>query len=217
MEPRAADLPAAGPLPRGRHRLTREQVAASQRDRLLQGMIDAVAGKGYVRTSVADVLKRARVSRETFYEHFADKQDCFLAAYALAADLMVAVVTDAPRRPGDTPLDLFDHALTAYLDALAADAARSRTFLLEIYAVGPDATAYRFAVQRRFVRLIADALREDPRWQALPDPDFTGLMLVGGIASMVSGKVASGEHADLPALRVPILDHVRRLLDATRR
>ncbi|WP_067490453.1 hypothetical protein [Actinomadura hibisca] len=128
---------------------------------------------------------------------------------------MIDVVASAAEEPVSAPLARFDRMLAAYLDGLAADAARSRTFLLEIYAVGPDATAHRFAVQRRFVELIAEALHEDPRWQALPDPDFTGLMLVGGIASLVSGKVATNEHTDLPTLRTPILAHVSSLLDAT--
>src|SRR3954470_22993998 len=68
-------------LPRGRHRLTREEVQTSQRERMLLSMAEAASVKGYAKTTVADVIKRARVSRETFYEHFSDKEDCFLAAY----------------------------------------------------------------------------------------------------------------------------------------
>src|SRR2546426_10159859 len=77
----AAANPELAVLPRGRHSLSREQVRASQRARMLRAMVDAVAQKGYASTSVADVIGGARASRETFYEHFANKQDCFLAAY----------------------------------------------------------------------------------------------------------------------------------------
>ena len=130
-------------LPRGRHHLTREQVAASQRDRLLLGMTQVVGEKGYARTSVADVLKRAHVSRETFYEHFTDKQACFLAAYEAAADRIIGVVTDAASAH-DQPLMLrLESALCAYLRELAADAGAARTLLLEIYAAGPAATSLR--------------------------------------------------------------------------
>lgn len=113
------------PLPRGRHRLSREQVVSSQRLRMLAAMAAAAAAAGYVRTSVAEVLRRARVSRETFYEQFADKEDCFLAAY-------------------DTGVEL---TLAAYLRALADRPDFARTFLIEIYAVGPPALARRAQLQ----------------------------------------------------------------------
>src|SRR3954463_3168983 len=68
-------------LPRGRHAAPREVVAESQRERLLVAMADAVAEKGYAHAAVADVIERAGVSRRTFYEHYANKEECFLAAY----------------------------------------------------------------------------------------------------------------------------------------
>ena len=72
---------AAQTLPRGRHRLPREAVVQSQRERLLRAMAEVMADKGYARTSVADVLRVAHVSRETFYEQFASKEDCFMSAF----------------------------------------------------------------------------------------------------------------------------------------
>ncbi|TYK50862.1 TetR/AcrR family transcriptional regulator [Actinomadura decatromicini] len=200
-------------LPRGRHHLTREQVSASQRERMLQGMTDAVGEKGYARTSVADVLKRAHVSRETFYEHFTDKQACFLAAYQAAADRIVGVVNDALADTGVPVMGRLEAALRGYLRELAADGGAARTFLLEVYAAGPAAAALRFRVQRGFVELIAGLLIEDERFRAQPDPEFACGMLIGGIASMVTGKVALGEHATLPKLCAPILAHVSALLD----
>ncbi|TDC92956.1 TetR/AcrR family transcriptional regulator [Actinomadura sp. 7K507] len=200
-------------LPRGRHHLTREQVAASQRDRLLQGMTQAVGEKGYARTSVADVLKRAHVSRETFYEHFADKQACFLAAYEATAARFMGVVNDA-LAARDQPLMLrLEEALRAYLRELAADGGAARTFLLEIYAAGPAGTSLRYAVQRGFVEIVGGLLAEDERFRSLPDPQFACRMLVGGVASLVTGKVAMGQHAALPKLCAPILAHFASLLD----
>ena len=67
-------------LPRGRHAATREIVWTSQRERLLEAMAGVVADKGYARVAVADVIDHAGVSRKTFYEHFANKEACFLAA-----------------------------------------------------------------------------------------------------------------------------------------
>lgn len=70
----------AVPLPRGRHKLPRQQVLDSQRERLVNGMLDLVLERGYAATSIAAVVTRARVSRGTFYEFFEDKEACFLAA-----------------------------------------------------------------------------------------------------------------------------------------
>lgn len=67
------------PLPRGRHGLSRKAVRRSQRGRLLQAMMELVAQHGYAATTVPEVVARARVSRNAFYEFFADKEACFLA------------------------------------------------------------------------------------------------------------------------------------------
>ncbi len=76
-------------LGEGPARLSAGEVAASQRRRMLAAMVAAVAEKGYVATAVADVTKRARVSRATFYEQFEDKADCFVAAVAACVDQIV--------------------------------------------------------------------------------------------------------------------------------
>src|SRR5919201_6795907 len=100
-------------LPRGRHRLSREEVIASQRGRMLAAMAEVVAQKGYARTTVADVLSRARVSRETFYEQFSDKEDCFLAAYDFSVEAMLEAITDAVGDAPAEPFARFESALTA--------------------------------------------------------------------------------------------------------
>ncbi|NGZ99893.1 TetR/AcrR family transcriptional regulator [Nocardioides sp. W3-2-3] len=75
-------------LPRGRHGLSRAEVQAAQRERIFTAMADAMAERGYVATPVAEIIRRAGVSRETFYQQFASKQDCFLAAYDWATDAL---------------------------------------------------------------------------------------------------------------------------------
>ena len=81
-------------LPSGYTGLPRELVAASQRQRLLHGVTATVARKGYGPTTIADITRGARVSRDTFYEQFANKEACFLAAYdGLARELLDVMVT----------------------------------------------------------------------------------------------------------------------------
>ena len=90
-------------LPRGRHGIPREEVLASQRGRMLVAMTEAVAERGFAKVTVADVIRRAGVSRETFYQHFSDKDDAFLAALDGAAQLLagrlVDVIGGRRRRP----------------------------------------------------------------------------------------------------------------------
>src|SRR3954467_6268439 len=90
-------------LPRHDATTWRAQAAASQRDRLLVGTAEAVVQRGYSNTRVADVIAAAGVSRRSFYEHFRDLEDCFLATYdrgvrVLAAELGTAITEPAAER-----------------------------------------------------------------------------------------------------------------------
>src|SRR6187402_117268 len=84
----AAELLAGGEgqFPSGIRSLPSDLVRAVQRERLLAAMLRATAQLGYREVSVQDVLDRAGVSRPTFYEHFENKEDCFLAAFETTAD-----------------------------------------------------------------------------------------------------------------------------------
>src|SRR5438067_10568100 len=89
--------PAIPGLPSGYTGIPRELVEASQRQRLLHGVTAAVARKGYGATTIADITAQAGVSKKTFYEHFADKLSCFLAAYDLGSTAMLRAVNDSSR------------------------------------------------------------------------------------------------------------------------
>ena len=78
MQLRPPDL---APLPRGPHRLARSEVAASQRGRLMTAMAELMADGGYGAVTIGELARRAGVSRSAFYENFADKETCLLAAY----------------------------------------------------------------------------------------------------------------------------------------
>src|SRR5215472_18473993 len=84
-------------LPRGRSRLPAPEVRASQRERLQRAVIAAVAESGYADVTVADIVRRARVSRVAFYAHFRGKEDCFLAATREGGQLMADRVVAATR------------------------------------------------------------------------------------------------------------------------
>src|SRR3954454_25305249 len=89
------------PLPRGPHGLERDVVLASQRGRMLGAMAEAVASTTYAGTTVADVVAGAVVTRKTFYEHFRDKDECFLAAFDEGVDMVLEPIADARRAQHD--------------------------------------------------------------------------------------------------------------------
>lgn len=198
------------PLPRGRHRLSRDQVVGSQRIRLLRALAEVMAEKGYARTSVADVLRRARVSRETFYELFDSKEDCFMSAFEEAYGHLSAAIAAAPGDgepgAGGAAIERLSVVLEHYLGALAADPATARVFLIEVYAAGPAAIERRQALQRELVDAIAGlvgAARKEDR--------FAVEALLAAVVSLVTSRLAVGDAAGLRDLHAPILDLVCRL------
>ncbi|MCX5045121.1 TetR/AcrR family transcriptional regulator [Aldersonia sp. NBC_00410] len=205
--------PTATQLPRGRHGLTRAEVVRSQRDRILLAMAEAMAEKGYPSTSVADVLRRARVSRETFYQQFSSKEDCFRAAYARAVEVVMrgivgtGLVGEGPTDSGADTVDpaRLERLLGAYIDALADEPAFARLFLVEVYAAGREVLARRAELQDGFVELIVSILRARTAEQR-----FACQTLAAAISSMVTAKIAVGDVDGLRALRSPLVDMVRR-------
>jgi AcrR family transcriptional regulator len=198
------------PLPRGRHRLTRDDVRRSQYERMVAAMTAAVADKGYAATSVADVLRGAGVSRETFYQQFNDKLDCFMSAFEAAGARLLGRMEEAARGRGpdggggDEPLDRFARGLDAYLDALAVtDRAVARVFLVEVNAAGPDAMRRRAALQGRFVDGMAEVLGvRSERGR------FACEMYVAAVSSLVTIPLIDDDAEALRRLRDPILDLV---------
>ena len=101
----------------------------TQRARMLDAMTWAVAEKGYPNVTVADVVGRAGVSRRTFYEHFDDRLDCFLAAYETGADAVIAEISDQlrPLRDGNGMTRLRTSGTVAARALAACGALRCRS------------------------------------------------------------------------------------------
>lgn len=193
-------------LPRGRHQLTRTQVADAQRDRMMLALADAMTEKGYVNTTVADVLSRAGVSRETFYQQFSSKLDCFMHTFDAAAEVLFAHVGDVSGGSG-SPHERFELLFSRYLETLAAEPAYARLFLVEVYAAGPAAIERRAAMQARIVDALADVLEIDSERDR-----FACQMVVAAVSAMVTVPLVARDLDALRALHAPVLDFVRRAL-----
>ncbi|AXB41765.1 TetR/AcrR family transcriptional regulator [Amycolatopsis albispora] len=191
-------------LPSGRHHLSRDEVVGVQRARMLRAAAEVMAEHGYPGTTVAAVIKRAGVSRETFYQQFPNKQACFVAALEGAIDLLASAVE--PVSAG-SPLERFDRFLGAYLGALAENPALARLFLIETYAAGPEAMRRRLELQQHFVELLVVTFgARSPRER------FACQALVGSIVSLVTARFVEGDVEGLAGLREPIAGLARDLL-----
>jgi len=195
-------------LPRGRHPLSREQVESDQRIRILLAVAESMAEQGYVATPVADVIRTAGVSRETFYRLFDDKLDAFLAAFDVAGELLVEVMRSAVHSEG-TPIERVERALGAYLDTIAASPGYARLFLIEVYAAGPAAMQRRHDVQA----LIGDELA-DVFGARTAASRFAGQTVVASVSAMLVGPLVAQDSDAIVALGPRVLELVRRMYEA---
>jgi AcrR family transcriptional regulator len=190
-----------GPLPSGRHSLTRETVLASQRGRLLDAMAQAVAEHGYGSTTIAHVVSRAGVSRKTFYDHFSDKSDCFLAMYDTGIVFLLQRVSDTIEDQED-PHSRLVVGLQAVLSILSAEPAFCRAIIVEVHAAGPEALARRRAVVAVFADRYLDANRQ-ARENGSKIAELSvdkALAVVGGILDLISTRVEADRTETLPEL-----------------
>jgi AcrR family transcriptional regulator len=177
-----------------------------RRQPILEAMIRVAGRKGYRATSVADVVGDARASRATFYKYFADKHDCFLAAYELAIERIWAAAQAGCDRKRPWPERALD-GLAAIIDLLADDPALARAALIEIAAAGEEGQLRRWATVDRFARLLEDGRKAQPQQPQLP-PN-TALMAVSGVIGLIFDELRAGRagmlHHRLPELEFAML------------
>ena len=166
-------------LPRHGHDLSRATVRDSQRWRLLEGMIEATAKHGYAGASVAHVIERAGVSRKAFYEHFADKEDCFLAAYDVVSERVLASLVATGSRRESQAARRRDYVV-GFLAALDGDLALARVFMVDVLGAGPRALERRDVLNHEFGnQLFGDAKVDATR----------RLAVIGGVNAVVVSEL----------------------------
>jgi AcrR family transcriptional regulator len=142
-------------LPRGRHRLTREQVASVQRERLLAAMTELLAAHGYRGLSPGDIASRAGVSLAAFYDCFENKDACVFAGYDRFIEVLLGRM-NALDTAGKDRFALFRAVIGTYVATLQSDLVVARAYQVEIDALGPPARARR----RDSLKLFAEFIRE---------------------------------------------------------
>ena len=188
----------------------------SPRARMLLGMTRAVAEKGYARTTVADVVRIAGVSRRTFYEQFEDKEHCFLEAYRAGAGIVMADIFESLREfPDDDWRARVAKGVETFTAALAAQPEFARVFFVDVLGAGPDAVAERRQAFDLFAsgwRLLADrAERQDAAIG--PVSDLVLHALVGATAELVLRHILSDGAESLPELAPALTELSVRVIE----
>jgi AcrR family transcriptional regulator len=176
-------------LPRGRHKLDPELVAASQRQRLLEAITELVAEKGYPDVTIGDIVARAGTAKRTFYDHFADKLQCFLAALDGITDSLVASSARLFRVSGSVR-ERCEYSLRGYLELLASMPNTARVFYLEAIAAGPEAVTRRYQVHLKFARNIVALSREAAgAGEGHELTEMHALAVVGALHQLIYGQL----------------------------
>jgi AcrR family transcriptional regulator len=184
-------------LPHGRHGLPPEFVERNQSRRLLASLIRIVADSGYNAVTITNVAEGAGVTTRTFYKYFDTVEDCYLAAFDAAGELLSDRLVEGYGSVEEWPGKV-RAAIAAALDFFAASPELAKLLLTEPFVAGPS-------VSRRYqeqIERLAPYLREGRGLseEAAAFPDTTERGLIGSIASQVGRKVSAGEAERLPDL-----------------
>jgi AcrR family transcriptional regulator len=179
-------------------------------------MAKSIEEKGYRETTVADVVRIARTSRRTFYEHFEDRDACFLALFDAVNDETMKQIA-AVVHPDHPLAAQVDSALDAYIDSVVAQPALYRSFVRELPALGQAGADRQLAVIERFAQLLIglvdSARREQPVLNARPLDMDTAIMIVGGLRELAVISMQRGR--DVRELREGAGTTIKAILTGT--
>lgn len=185
------------------------------RERLLVGMAAAIQERGLAASTVADVVRHARASRRTFYEHFRDRDDCYLALYEVSMDRLVWLFENS-LTPGDDWFAEIAGASEVYLTGLTAVPALARAGIAEMTSLGPRALEVRHAGLQRLADVLI-ALHEEARQRHadIPSREISpeqGLALMAGLHELVLVRVQEDRIEDVVTELAPVSARMTYLL-----
>jgi AcrR family transcriptional regulator len=204
------------PVPTQEERRPVPAERADPRERLIEAMATSIRERGFRETTVADVVRVARTSRRTFYEHFEDREACFLALFDATNDAMMEGIAQAVN--SEAPLEAqVDSALDTYIDHVTSQPALYRSFVRELPGLGQPGADRQLAVIERFARLLVELVesgrREQPEIGARPLTLDTAIMIVGGLRELAVISLQRGR--DVRDLRATAGTTVKAVLAGT--
>ncbi len=194
--------------PPGPEPVSRAASADDQRRRILEATADLVAENGYASATIEQIVRRARVGYATFYKHYADKEEAFLALFDAAIERTVYAVEEAYDREAGPWPDKVGAGLGALLAQAAAHPNVARACLVEAPTAGPAAAARHEAALKRFAPLLRPGRELNPRQEQLPATlEDT---LTGGVLWVINQRLVAGKEAELRGLLPEALEFLLR-------
>ena len=190
------------PLP-GRQQLPREFIARHQRARIVSALAQETSEKGYRAVTVADIVKRAAIARNTFYENFKSKEDCFLAAQEFAMSEALERIVTAAGELEDWPQRV-RAGLAAFLEYVAEEPALARTCMVESLTAGPEAVKHYERSQQAFVSLFRLGRAVSPHGKDLPETMEEAI--IGGVFWIVYQRLTVAEASSVPELLPEVVE-----------
>jgi AcrR family transcriptional regulator len=186
---------------------------AGHRERLIAAMAASIVDQGYRDTTVADVVRLARTSRRSFYEHFEDRDACFLALFDATNDAMMEAIAAAVA-PGQPLDEQVDRAVDVYIDKVTEQPALYASFVRELPGLGQAGADRGRATLERFaallVNLVESGRREQPALGARPLAMDTAIIIVGGLRELAVISLQRGR--DVRELRASAGSTVKAIL-----
>jgi AcrR family transcriptional regulator len=198
----AQKIPTPRPAP-GRHPLSREFIAQHQRARIIGALAEETAARGYRAVTVADIVRRAGIARNTFYDNFGSKEDCFLAAQQYGAEALAERILAAANEEEGWPQRV-GVGLGACLEAIAGSPALARLCIVEAPSAGPASVERHEQSLQAFVPFFRVGRQISPHGRELPDTLEEAV--VGGIFWIIYQRIILDETEDLAGLLPELLE-----------
>jgi AcrR family transcriptional regulator len=181
----------------------REQAASHQRARIHAAMIELVPERGYGAVTVRELVGLAGVSARTFYEHFADKDECFLRTYALIVRRSTKQVGAAQKGCHDWREQL-RLAFCAWAEGIAREPRAARLALVEAFAGGPAALEQMRRAEAHYETMIEQSFAGAP--DPVPVPPLVIKGIVAGLHRVARAQLLAGREHELPGLADELLE-----------
>jgi AcrR family transcriptional regulator len=189
--------------PPGRQQLSRQFITQHQRARIIAALAEETVARGYRAVTVADIVRRAGIARNTFYDNFASKEDCFLATQDFAVEESLRRVVDAAAEEQGWEAQL-SAGLGAFLKYVAGEPALARTCIVEALSAGPAAQERYEQSLQAFIPLLRTGREESPHGEDLPET--LEETIIGGIFWVIYQRIVLGETDQIEALLPDLVD-----------
>lgn len=203
------DMPIAGDktfgaaprLPKGPNKLSAEEIAESQRVRLMIAMSELLAERGWAGVTIGELVSRASVSRSAFYDHFDDKLACLLASYDFYSARLISDAAASLIAEGDADA-IVRSALEAYMGAIQQSPVSARAYFVEMDSAGPEARRRRRDGAHVFAAMIADQHRRilEAAGSASVPPFLAYFGIAMALRELVRDELENDPDADLTGL-----------------